>query len=98
MKCGQEIQDLIANFPKMGFQGKMAGIKEFHYSVREVLSKGLSSGREGKGIFVPPDSKERGLIFPEIVMKCRIQGNVGSVIFEEIELQFSFQIRPWFQS
>lgn len=87
----KETSDCVGNGLCIGFQGEVACLQESHFGLRVVSGEGFGPCRQEDRIVAPPDGEERGLPGAKVGLKGRIEGNVGAVVEEEIELRLPGQ-------
>jgi len=65
---------------------KWSRIKKLHNGIGIIATIRLGAGWDKKRIMLAPDRKQRRLGVAEILLECRIQREIRSVVEKEIEL------------
>src|SRR5262249_18069002 len=83
---GEEVADLLRDLLRVGLQREVSGVEEADHALGDIPAKGLGALRQKERIVLPPDGKEGRLVGTEIVLKCRVEGDIALVVAEQIEL------------
>src|SRR5262249_7165398 len=72
----------------MCLQRKVASVVEIHFGIRVVTPEGLGARRQKEGVALSPHREQWWFLCTEILLELGIQGDVASVIEEQVELDF----------
>ena len=70
----------------MAFKGEVATGNKVYLGIWKIALECLGTGRDERRVVLTPDSQQWGLIGAEILLKLRIEGNVGAIVENEVIL------------
>ena len=82
------MQDLGRDLAGMRLERKMSGVEQAHPRAGYVARVRLGARRQEERIVLAPHRQQRRLVLAEIGLEVRIEGDVGFVVAEKIELRF----------
>ena len=82
----EEGANLLADFRSVALEGEVPCVKKDNFGSGIVSTEGFCTGWQKERIVPAPNSESRRSMRAEILLKLRIERNVGLIIAEEIEL------------
>src|SRR5690242_9584281 len=82
----QESLDSRGNLFTMRFQGEMSRIKQMRFNPRQIPFIWNRAFRRKDKVILSPDNQGWGLIFAEKFLKLGIEGNIGAVVVQHVQL------------
>lgn len=77
---------MVSNFIKMSLKREMTTINKDNLSILDVFLKRLSTRRDEDSVVLSPDGEDGRLVFTEVFLEIGVEGFIGSVVVEDVEL------------
>src|ERR1700704_283913 len=76
----------LGDFAGAGLQSEVSGLDESDLRIGKIALERLCSRRQEEWVVASPHDQRRRPLFTEIALPCRVGGDVGSVVVDEVEL------------
>ena len=76
---------LLAISARQSSHGEMSGVKPVHFRLWQVLQVGLATLAREEYVVLAPEDDGLRLPVPEKLLPLRVQGDIGSVIVEQVD-------------
>ena len=76
----------------MALKGEMAAGYEMYFGIRQIALESCGTCRDERRVVLTPDGQQRRLIGAEILLKLRVEGDVGTIVKDEVVL---YLIASW---
>ena len=83
---GQERKNKTRDVVVLLVQGKMAGVEQVDFGVRQIALERLRAGGDERGIVPSPDHQSRGLVLTQPSLPRRVRGDVCPIVVQQTGL------------
>src|SRR4030081_792519 len=76
----------LGDFAGAGLQSEVSGLDESDLRIGKIALERLCSRRQEEGVVASPHDQHRRPLFTATALPCRLGGEVGSVVVDDVEL------------
>src|SRR5439155_18862134 len=80
----EEVTDRGRDLRRVGREREVARVEETDSRTGNIASERLGTTWQKEGIILSPHRQELGLVRPEVILECRVQGDVALVVAEQV--------------